>query len=83
MQLLVQQITPTEEEKSAPYWKAMFDEVEPCREGNCGVFLLKFVNHISMGMAIDDIASQNMRFFGLKFVIEFMRGRGFMWTTFI
>ncbi|RXH83524.1 hypothetical protein DVH24_005777 [Malus domestica] len=26
MQLLVQQITPTEEEKSAPYWKAMFDK---------------------------------------------------------
>ncbi|RXH97226.1 hypothetical protein DVH24_035894 [Malus domestica] len=32
MQVLVQPITPTEEEKKVPYWNIMFDDVQPCRD---------------------------------------------------
>ncbi|CAN6712521.1 unnamed protein product [Malus baccata var. baccata] len=32
MQVLVQSITPTEEEKKVPYWNIMFDDVQPCRD---------------------------------------------------
>lgn len=49
-----------------------------CGRADCRVFLLKFANYLSTGLAIQDIAHRNMGFFRLKLAIEFIRGRAFL-----